>query len=521
MRKSKACTLLVTYLLIIISKSLPAQLNTIKTVNTSLFTNYSSWQFTYDNSGIYFLSRLKTTPPSYQTHVIKADSNFNCIYSKQLLIPALKNNNQILIGISMAGKNRLVTLVRDTLASNNQFVCNLTFINSSNGTVIWSKNIDSVFVLGVKYNNSKITIFGQCTNYDTYISLDTLGNVISSKKFNLVYTGTSGTFNYAIRAMDIGLDSSIYFLAPGGAGSPGTKIVKFDKYNNLQWCYEFKSSSNSHYSESICATQDGGATYFDYDMGILFKISKNGSCLWNKNFASLLLHNVYEKTNGDLFAFSYDLGFYYLLDKNGNFLNTKSNQSCASNPPTYIQIPFDSYQINFWNSDPNPPFCFPGATNRNYNAILSKTDYSMSTCNYTTFTCNFPGVTVSKGDSSISIYSFIPTINNTGASTPLVSNFIFTILEDACGLSFVNELSANNLIRLFPNPSKNSISIESENTLIDEIEIVNVIGKTIKKWHLPGSISANVDISGFQEGVYFIKLYNQNKFIGIKKILKE
>ena len=70
-------------------------------------------------------------------------------------------------------------------------------------------------------------------------------------------------------------------------------------------------------------------------------------------------------------------------------------------------------------------------------------------------------------------------------------------------------------INIYPNPTSNSVTINSDVT-IDQIEIYSTSGKRILK---RTSFSENIDLEEFKNGIYFLKLALRDKVV-IKKIIK-
>lgn len=88
----------------------------------------------------------------------------------------------------------------------------------------------------------------------------------------------------------------------------------------------------------------------------------------------------------------------------------------------------------------------------------------------------------------------------------------------------VNELNKKNEhIKIFPNPTTNQLTLEfeqndSESTLL---EIKNILGQTVYTETFKSNIGKQlktIDVSLFQNGVYFIQLKNQNKTYSAKFI---
>ena len=69
-------------------------------------------------------------------------------------------------------------------------------------------------------------------------------------------------------------------------------------------------------------------------------------------------------------------------------------------------------------------------------------------------------------------------------------------------------------IYLFPNPATNSITVNSSQEIIS-LTIVDQLGKVV----LTKNKTANLDVSGLQSGIYFIKIVTDGGF-GVKKFVK-
>ena len=72
---------------------------------------------------------------------------------------------------------------------------------------------------------------------------------------------------------------------------------------------------------------------------------------------------------------------------------------------------------------------------------------------------------------------------------------------------------------VYPVPARNSITIESVNT-ISRIEIINQLGMTLKIKNIAGFKEQTLDISSLAEGVYFINAYHIDGKKASQKIIK-
>ena len=86
-----------------------------------------------------------------------------------------------------------------------------------------------------------------------------------------------------------------------------------------------------------------------------------------------------------------------------------------------------------------------------------------------------------------------------------------------------NDLDLDNFISVYPNPVKDILRIEEKKQFNHRIEysVVNLIGMEVKKGELNNSSSNSIDLSGFENGVYFLILRSNEtaqKVMKIKKI---
>jgi len=89
---------------------------------------------------------------------------------------------------------------------------------------------------------------------------------------------------------------------------------------------------------------------------------------------------------------------------------------------------------------------------------------------------------------------------------------IATYSEDCSALGIDDEELANS-VRLFPNPARNFISVQSELMVLDKIEIYSVLGNWVK------SVDHKFDyisITDLSKGIYFIKIMSENRTVSIK-----
>jgi len=98
-----------------------------------------------------------------------------------------------------------------------------------------------------------------------------------------------------------------------------------------------------------------------------------------------------------------------------------------------------------------------------------------------------------------------------------ISCFSTSAVTTISNLGSVDFESVNNAIKVYPNPTAGKVTISSlENAIIDKIEIVDVLGKTVS---VKTGNPSQINISEITNGVYVLKIYSgENVFV--KKIIK-
>ena len=81
----------------------------------------------------------------------------------------------------------------------------------------------------------------------------------------------------------------------------------------------------------------------------------------------------------------------------------------------------------------------------------------------------------------------------------------------------VYDFSASNF-KIYPNPAKNFLTIESNNTIVNSVEMFDVLGKKVLSQN--GMIDNKLDISALTNGIYILKLNAVGQSV-TRKIIKE
>ena len=94
--------------------------------------------------------------------------------------------------------------------------------------------------------------------------------------------------------------------------------------------------------------------------------------------------------------------------------------------------------------------------------------------------------------------------------------------EDGVDINSKSEFADNvleSLLKVYPNPTAEIVTIQSERFSIDFIEVYDAIGRRVNYTSNPNSLSYNIDMSGLQQGIYFCQVHS-NGAVTTKKIQK-
>jgi len=80
----------------------------------------------------------------------------------------------------------------------------------------------------------------------------------------------------------------------------------------------------------------------------------------------------------------------------------------------------------------------------------------------------------------------------------------FFLITPSVPLS-INENEASEF-SIYPNPSKNNITVKSANNPINQIEIYNVLGQRVLNFDFSNSLSEDINISALNSGMYLVKI---------------
>ena len=86
------------------------------------------------------------------------------------------------------------------------------------------------------------------------------------------------------------------------------------------------------------------------------------------------------------------------------------------------------------------------------------------------------------------------------------------------GIYGIKDNFVDNNISIYPNPTKDNLTIETNSNTEQRIEIINLIGQTIYTSNI--NKKATINTSAFVKGVYILKLSSDKETV-VRKFVKE
>ncbi len=116
--------------------------------------------------------------------------------------------------------------------------------------------------------------------------------------------------------------------------------------------------------------------------------------------------------------------------------------------------------------------------------------------------------------------AFFTTGQKTIFQNTLAGPRLSLLSSTGCANLGLDDLNAINAIAIYPNPVTNYFMITSPQLGIDEVEIFDLIGQLVKTQKLT-QLNNIVNIEDLASGNYFLRIYNDGKFLKSDKIIKK
>ena len=439
---------------------------------TSIDVSQNTALITLRADTIDVLSVLNVSGASSLTYLSCEGANITSLDVSQNTALTFLNCNYVNLTSLDVSQNTLLTSLE---CYNNQ----LTSLDVSQNTLLtslWCEN-NQLTCLNVKNgNNTNFTTF--FANYNPNLTCIEVDDVAYST------TNWVGYYYYSF-------DSTSSFSTNCGSNcspTPCSASSSFTYTNNGNGNYTFTNTSTSNFNQTHWAFGDGFTST---------SINPNHSFSTNGTFIVVLTIN--DSTNGGLCI-------DYFMDTI-TVTGVTSPLQCVSGFVIYPDTATGN--ITVVNS----------STGTNLTYLWSFGDGDTSTLQFPNHTYATSGpfylcLTVDDGVGCNDMYC--DSIGGNGVVFNKQAGFTINVISPPIITGIDNNLELNSEVNIYPNPTSNLLSIETELD-INEINIIDITGKMIITTKQNTNTINVVDLSN---GIYFIKLITDEKTI-IKKIVKQ
>jgi hypothetical protein len=536
---------------------------------------YASGYFT---DSIDFLGTHLKSKGKLDAYLAKLDSNSNLIWLKQysgiyddkITSLQIDKDNYIYICGSYRVKILFDTLLttnnKDTLYSSNMFLAKY----NSNGKLIWTINTGGVEFAGNKINiddEKNIIITGKSIDiikFDTTIQVQTLDSVKEYLPHN--YGGYywryfHPTYNFIAKYNPEG--QKVWIKTIGG----NPYALKTDNKNNIivsgnMECIKISGFPCGYFNfDSITLSSIGSETIFlvKYDKNgkLLWAHSCGGGANWNTGYDLAIdsINNIY--LAGQIFSGDVKFGnsisfntvgenkdaFIAKCDTSGDFKWVKiigTPKTNGAGSPNYGQEGNfnSSNSIIIFNNNILITGYFLDTINLNGSVISSNGQYDMFLARF-----DMDGNAIKAGayvsyawvsGQEISIdkykniyvtgYTYLDALDSPYPSYIYIAKVLYDIptiyippyIPPSDNISDIKNVGD---IVFYPNPCKNYFIISSNYISDKVVQIMSISGAMVLSVRLKENIK-EINMSSFQNGIYIVKIYDDQKLI-VRKVIKE
>jgi hypothetical protein len=349
---------------------------------------------------------------------------------------------------------------------------------NSAGTFVWAKNIGSM---------TSDCGFG--------VAVDATGNVYCTGSFTGIADFNPGT--------------TTSNLTP--VGSKDVFVLKWDASGNYVWAINFGGTNDDEgYSIAVDGSGNVSTTgYFngtvDFDPGTgTSNLTSQGYDVFVSKLSSTGAYVWAQKMGGS----SADYGKSITVDASGNVFTTGYFNGTADFDPgtgTSNLISAGSADIFISKLTSSGSFSFA----KKFGSTSSDQGYSiaLNTSNNIFMTGFFSNtVDFDPGTSTVNLIS-----------GGLYDTYILR-LDMSTG---IDDISNNSNFKVYPNPTSGKFNIETDNGILNSVEIFNVVGNKVFSKYSIRNDATEVDISNFSNGIYFVNITTANSSLTTKMILQK
>lgn len=220
--------------------------------------------------------------------------------------------------------------------------------------------------------------------------------------------------------------------------------------------------------------------------------------------------------------------------------------SCNSSPTFNREVPLvlginDTFSINLGATDmdgdslvyafyapfdgatqgnpiPNPPLAPPYSAASYSSPYSGQMPFGNVLCTWDNITGDFVAVPTSLGTYVIG-FSILEYNTAGELLSKTYKDIVITVGTDPCSSTInINKIATSSTIKLFPNPTKNQLTIETQNNQQTILNLYSIQGQLLQTKSF--NKQTNLDVEQYPKGVYLLK-FEQGKEQIIKRFIKE
>jgi hypothetical protein len=481
----------------------------------------SSAVFQSSDKSIYIYGTHKTNPitTDCDVSVIKCDSTGKLLWRKIFNL----NAEDITGKGQMCEINNTLYLCGNTRLSNTDpwdiFAIKLNSTGNILATKVFGGPLSDPITGGVNASADKTSIYISGTtlsgtfgaNDFFYVNLDLSLNIIQGLHSGSFSGETDGNLNILSNG-----DIVIGGMSNIGVEPWNGNVVYINKNNNQVWSkyiigcrYGFLET----YDDAIVSVGDANSSIS------IVKISKSGAVLLAKNLATGSSGARIIKTNDNGFAVLGNTSDYSQDGTKYDIILIKLDSNLRIEWSKVYGLPNnDEYCQDIYQKSDGGYMIGGSCSNTKWTGNVLTDQVIISTDNLGNTCQNFSPVNLPIPQ------SFVPATGNSGTTgsltfSSLSGSFVtstFSGKGTLCNLTGIKENSREETINIYPNPASTILHLDLTNPEKYEVTITGITGQTT----IINSTSGGIDISGFENGVYFLTICDKNNnFMSTNKVV--
>ena len=480
--------------------------------------------------------------------LIKIDSNLNAVWQKTVTSNG-SGTNAYCYGNSVIVEPDGYIVLGDAQGFSCSYEGMFIFKTDLLGNIIWS-NVYGQQTYGmsiIKTIDGGIIACGNMTYNGSNLLLmktDNLGNEMWLKKYRHndndtgEETGTVVTQTQDSNFLIIGITSN----GNHNSNKGGIYVVKVDQNGDTLWTRAINSNSYSEYGTSVVEVNDGYViTGYSKDTNqtmsniLLVKLQKDGSVLWGRTIGQIISISgmsygnavISDNRNFKIIGNTSD-GQIYLINTDSIGNAGGCYDSTASFVSTPTQSIVNSTTIPQYSVTPVlgsssvvaiPDFNFDTICMQGIYSLIYLTDNN----GYILGTDPQKVAKDSNGTMVTAVpyqdYQFLKWSDGVTTASRIDSNIQGPIVVTAMFVSTLSvpEIGGDKFI-IYPNPTKDNLTIETNINKEQKLEIINLFGQTVYASNINKKVIINT--SAFANGVYILKLSSDKEAV-VRKFIKQ